>query len=308
MNSTCRCWRRTARGKSCRPPRSTSPPFRRTSRGSSVNRRSGNRTRSSINRRRAASISRDRTSRCWITVSDLARELLEAVRLSGYARVDFRVDGDGQPWILEVNANPCLSPDAGFAAAVSRPASAYDDAVQTDHRRRDTAARRAGSTASPRADRPAASCSTRTALVIEDVNMFRIRRIYDDVLPVNQTALREVRQIFDEPVSRRAGGRHRTSGRSAPQPVQETVSHDSLRRRELAAPRDRIRDRAARAGDRVLLSRLSRRRQECAGTWHRCGVVRICPRRSGGLARARASSSSACRTTKIVAPIRSYAN
>lgn len=35
----------------------------------------------------------------------------------GWARVDFRVDPAGRPWILEVNANPCLSPDAGFMAA-----------------------------------------------------------------------------------------------------------------------------------------------------------------------------------------------
>lgn len=40
--------------------------------------------------------------------------------LRGWARVDFRVDGRGQPFILEVNANPCLSDDAGFMAAASK--------------------------------------------------------------------------------------------------------------------------------------------------------------------------------------------
>ncbi len=40
--------------------------------------------------------------------------------LSGYARVDFRVDSAGTPFVLEINANPCISPDGGLVAAAAR--------------------------------------------------------------------------------------------------------------------------------------------------------------------------------------------
>ncbi|MDA0832610.1 MAG: GNAT family N-acetyltransferase [Planctomycetota bacterium] len=50
--------------------------------------------------------------------------------LDGYARIDFRVDSHGTPWILEINANPCLSPDAGFAAALSHGGIPFDAAIE----------------------------------------------------------------------------------------------------------------------------------------------------------------------------------
>ncbi|RPJ16221.1 MAG: D-alanine--D-alanine ligase [Desulfobacteraceae bacterium] len=46
-----------------------------------------------------------------------AKECWDLFGLKGYARLDFRVDGSGKPWVLEVNANPCLSLEGGFAVA-----------------------------------------------------------------------------------------------------------------------------------------------------------------------------------------------
>jgi D-alanine-D-alanine ligase len=69
----------------------------------------------------------------------LARRCWQGFGLAGYARVDFRVDADGRPWILEINANPCLSPDAGFAAALEAAGISFANAVKrilTDARAR----------------------------------------------------------------------------------------------------------------------------------------------------------------------------
>jgi D-alanine-D-alanine ligase-like ATP-grasp enzyme/ribosomal protein S18 acetylase RimI-like enzyme len=59
----------------------------------------------------------------------LALRAFAVFGLRGYARVDFRVDATGAPFILEVNANPCLSPDAGFAAAAQRAGIGYDELI-----------------------------------------------------------------------------------------------------------------------------------------------------------------------------------
>ena len=47
----------------------------------------------------------------------LALAAWRACGLSGYGRVDLRLDEHGVPHVLEVNANPCLAADAGFMAA-----------------------------------------------------------------------------------------------------------------------------------------------------------------------------------------------
>jgi D-alanine-D-alanine ligase len=59
----------------------------------------------------------------------VARQCWQAFGLRGYARIDFRVDADGRPWVLEVNANPCLSPDAGFLAAAAEAGYGPDQVV-----------------------------------------------------------------------------------------------------------------------------------------------------------------------------------
>jgi D-alanine-D-alanine ligase len=61
----------------------------------------------------------------------LALACWERFDLGGYARVDFRVDPAGRPWILEINANPCIAPDAGFAAAIERAGLSYDAAIRS---------------------------------------------------------------------------------------------------------------------------------------------------------------------------------
>ncbi len=64
-----------------------------------------------------------------VRLRDLALRCWSVFGLSGYARVDFRVDHDGQPFVLEVNGNPCLSPNAGFMAAAERAGFGFDDVV-----------------------------------------------------------------------------------------------------------------------------------------------------------------------------------
>ena len=50
----------------------------------------------------------------------IAKKCWNIFELRGYARVDFRVDLFNNLFVLEVNANPCISPDSGFIAAADQ--------------------------------------------------------------------------------------------------------------------------------------------------------------------------------------------
>jgi D-alanine-D-alanine ligase len=48
---------------------------------------------------------------------DTALKCWHVFGLKGYARVDMRTDSNENPFVIEINANPCISPDGGFVAA-----------------------------------------------------------------------------------------------------------------------------------------------------------------------------------------------
>ena len=81
----------------------------------------------------------ENTIRVFPDLSDnpqLFNKLIQATRdtwnclgLNGYARVDVRVDKSGNVFVLEANANPCISPGSGFAAASEKAGYSFTEVV-----------------------------------------------------------------------------------------------------------------------------------------------------------------------------------
>ncbi len=61
------------------------------------------------------------------SIENIAAECFRLFMLRDYGRVDMRLDSHGRVHVLEVNANPCLSPDAGFAAAAEQAGMTYSE-------------------------------------------------------------------------------------------------------------------------------------------------------------------------------------
>jgi D-alanine-D-alanine ligase len=65
-----------------------------------------------------------------LKLEEIALQCWELFNLKGYCRVDFRVSHNKKPYVLEINSNPCISPDAGFFVACNRIGMSYKDMVE----------------------------------------------------------------------------------------------------------------------------------------------------------------------------------
>jgi D-alanine-D-alanine ligase len=57
-------------------------------------------------------------------LTDICRRKLD---LKGYARVDFRMDNYGNLYVIDINTNPCISPDSGFTAMVEKAGMTHEE-------------------------------------------------------------------------------------------------------------------------------------------------------------------------------------
>ena len=72
---------------------------------------------------------RDRNKPHILRLPGICRECWNAFGLRGYVRVDFRLDRENNPYVIDINANPCLSGSGGFMAAAKKAGMSFRDAV-----------------------------------------------------------------------------------------------------------------------------------------------------------------------------------
>ena len=71
----------------------------------------------------------DLSDRLMSNIRSAALACWHAFNLKGYARVDLRVDDDENVYVLEVNANPCISPDSGFISAAVHAGYSHTEVI-----------------------------------------------------------------------------------------------------------------------------------------------------------------------------------
>ncbi|MBN2458987.1 ATP-grasp domain-containing protein [Candidatus Woesearchaeota archaeon] len=62
-------------------------------------------------------------------LEELAKKAYSLMGVRGYGRVDFRIDKEGKPYILEVNPNPDISRDAGLTRMITAHGMTYEELI-----------------------------------------------------------------------------------------------------------------------------------------------------------------------------------
>lgn len=73
---------------------------------------------------------RDLTDAQQREIARLARRIYRALELSGFARIDLRMNADGEIFVLEANPNPDLCATEDFAQSAARAGIAYEPLLQ----------------------------------------------------------------------------------------------------------------------------------------------------------------------------------
>ncbi len=63
-------------------------------------------------------------------IQHVCKRAFRALELSGYARIDLRLDEDGHVWLLEANPNPQIAKGEDFAASAEKIGIGYDALLQ----------------------------------------------------------------------------------------------------------------------------------------------------------------------------------
>ncbi len=63
-------------------------------------------------------------------IQHLCKRAYRGLELSGYARIDLRLDEAGNPWVLEANPNPQIAKGEDFAASAEKAGLSYETVLQ----------------------------------------------------------------------------------------------------------------------------------------------------------------------------------
>jgi D-alanine-D-alanine ligase len=73
---------------------------------------------------------KDLSDEACSAIHHICKRTYRALELSGYARIDLRMDDAGAVWVLEANPNPQIARGEDFAASAERVSIGYDALLQ----------------------------------------------------------------------------------------------------------------------------------------------------------------------------------